>query len=137
MRQLKTPECRAGHDGYLFHPRAWVYYRGNCTVAGWHVLSSIAKARGYDVVGCTADNVKNGRALYIFRLRPGLTALKRAAKRKEIDVVVVTRLSQLSRRRDKLRKLLLYFERCRVTICTTECQLGYDLHRHGLDRMLS
>lgn len=55
---------------------------------------------------------------------------------KSFDDVFITRLSQLSRKRDRLRRILLLFQRKGVCIHTTEIDLRYDLYRHGLDNVL-
>ena len=68
--------------------------------------------------------------------RPGRRALLRAVRNGQIDDVFVTRLSQLSRKRSRLRRILLLLQRKGVCIHTTEIDLRYDLYRHGLDNVL-
>ena len=54
-----------------------------------------------------------------------------------IDNVFIARLSQLSRKRGRLRRILLLFQRKGVRVHTTEIDLRYDLYRHNLDNVLA
>ena len=63
-------------------------------------------------------------------------ALLRAVRNGQIDDVFVTRLTQLSRKRSRLRRILVLFQRKGIRVHTTEIALRYDLYRHGLDGVL-
>lgn len=67
---------------------------------------------------------------------PGRAALLRAVRKGLVDDVFVTRLSQLSRKRSRLRRILVRLQRKGVCVHTTEIDLRYDLYRHGLDSAL-
>ena len=69
--------------------------------------------------------------------RPRRAALLRAVRKGLVDDVFVTRLSQLSRKRSRLRRILVRFQRKGVCVHTTEIDLRYDLYRHGLDNVLT
>ena len=69
--------------------------------------------------------------------RPGRRALLRAVRNGQIDDVFVTRLSQLSSKRSRLRRILALFQRKGVRIHTTEIDLRYDLYRHNLENVLA
>lgn len=143
MKSKNLPACiRSDGDcnDPLFHPRAWLYYTHGTNPGVWHrqqcELMAQARDAGYEVVGCTGD-VKPKQGVWYHRLsKPGLSAMRRAVRKGQVDVVIVTRLSQLSGRKHKLVKLLRFLRRHDVTVHTTECHLGYDLYRHGLDGLL-
>lgn len=141
MKSKNLPACipsDSGCNNQLFHPRAWLYYVHGTTPGAWHrqQCELVAQARdaGYEVVGCTGES-KQRTWLRCLR-KPGLSAMRRAVRKGQVDVVIVTRLSQLSSRKHKLEKLLRFLRRHDVTVHTTDCQLGYDLYRHGLDGLL-
>ena len=122
-----------GKEIALYHPRAWVYARGD---SGSPVLQDrldelgrIAQMQGYEIVGQSSD----ARHRLLPR-HPGRAGLLRAVRRGQVDDVFVTRLSQLSRKAGRLRLRLLH--RKRVRLHTTESDLRYDLYRHGLDSIL-
>ena len=122
-------------DHALFYPRAWVYARSrNRNRLAAQKLDAIQEAQqqGLKVVGSSDDLC--GRHGFV---RPGLFALVRAVCSREVDVVVVSRLSRLSVNRQWLVWLLRVFHKHNVTVITTECDLRYDLYRHGLDGVLS
>ena len=125
-----------GKEIALYHPRAWVYARGD---SGSPVLQDrldelgrIAQMQGYEIVGQSSD----ARHRLLPR-HPGRAGLLRAARRGQVDDVFVTRLSQLSRKAGRLRCILRLLHRKRVRLHTTESDLRYDLYRYGLDSMLT
>ena len=125
-----------GKEITLYHPRAWVYARGD---SGSPVLQDrldelgrIAQMQGYEIVGQSSD----ARHRLLLR-HPGRAGLLRAVRRGQVDDVFVTRLSQLSRKAGRLRCILRLLHRKRVRLHTTESDLRYDLYRHGLDSMLA
>ena len=122
-------------ENALYHPRAWVYARGD---SGSPVLQDrldelgrIAQMQGYEIVGQSSD----ARHRLLPR-HPGRAGLLRAVRRGQVDDVFVTRLSQLSRKAGRLRCILRLLHRKRVRLHTTESDLRYDLYRHGLDSIL-
>ena len=124
-----------GRENTLYHPRAWVYARGT---AGSPVLQEqieelceAALRAGCVLVGQSSD----GRRFSL--RRPGRAALLRAVRKGRVDDVFVTRLSQLSRKTGRLRRILRLLHRKRVRLHTTESDLRYDLYLHGLDPMLT
>ncbi len=122
-------------DHALFYPRAWVYARSrDRNRLAEQKLDAIQQAQqqGLEVVGSSEDLC--GRHGF---WRPGLFALARAVRARDVDVVVVSRLSRLSVNRQWLGWLLRMFHKHNVTVITTECDLRYDLYRHGLDGVLS
>ena len=60
----------------------------------------------------------------------------RAVRARLVDVVVVPRLSRLAVHRQWLGWMLWMFHKHGVTVVTIECELRYDLYRHGLDGVL-
>ena len=60
----------------------------------------------------------------------------RAVRERLVDVVVVPGLSRLAVHRQWLGWLLRMFRKHGVTVVTIECELRYDLYRHGLDGVL-
>ena len=121
-------------DRALFYPRAWVYVRSRdrhrLAEQKLNALQS-AQQQGLEIVGASEDRC--GRHSI---WRPGLLALLRAVRARLVDVVVVPRLSRLAVHRQWLGWLLRMFHKHGVTVVTTECELRYDLYRHGLDGVL-
>lgn len=124
-----------GKEIALYHPRAWVYARGD---SGSPVLQDrldelgrIAQMQGYEIVGQSSDARHRLLPRY-----PGRAGLLRAVRRGQVDDVFITRLSQLSHKACCLRRILRLLRRKRVHLHTTESDLRYDLYRHGLDSIL-
>ena len=119
----------AGSATDLYYPRAWAYAReSKATPALPQQLADLcaaARLEGYCMVGQSGDTV-----------RRSLSALLRAVRNGQIDDVFVTRLSQLSSKRSRLRRILALFQRKGVRGHTTEIDLRYDLYRHGLEGVL-
>ena len=120
----------------LHHPRAWVYARGVSGNPALHerfdALRQSALREGYEIVGQSSD----ARQRLAVR-HPGRAALLRAVRKGLVDDVFVTRLSQFSRKRSRLRRILVRLQREGVCLHTTEIDLRYDLYRHGLDNVLT
>ena len=116
----------------LYHPRAWVYVRATEYVPALSELCESARCAGYTLVGQSYDLPQR-----LLGRHPGRNALLRAVRKGLLDDVFITRLSQLSRKRGRLRCILLLFQRKGVRIHTTEIDLRYDLYRHGLDNVLT
>lgn len=121
-------------DRALFYPRAWIYVRSRdrqrLAEQKLNTLQA-AQQQGLEVVG-TSEDVCGRHSLW----RPGLFALVRAVCARFVDVVVVPRLSRLAVHRQWLGWLLRLFHEHGVAVITTECELRYDLYRHGLDGVL-
>ena len=115
----------------LYHPRAWVYVRAVECEPALSELCESTQCAGYALVGQSHDLPQR-----FFRRHSGRTALLRAVRNGLLDDVFITRLSQLSRKRGRLRRILLLFQRKGVRVHTTEIDLRYDLYRHGLDNVL-
>ena len=119
----------------LHHPRAWAYARGIGGSPALHerfdVLRRSTLLEGHEIVGQSSD----ARQRIAVR-HPGRAALLRAVRKGLVDDVFVTRLSQLSRKRSRLRRILVRLQRKGVCVHTTEIDLRYDLYRHGLDGVL-
>ena len=119
----------------LHHPRAWVYARGVSGSPALHerfdALRRSTLLGGYEIVGQSSD----ARQRFAVR-HPGRAALLRAVRKGLVDDVFVTRLSQFSRKRSRLRRILVLLQRKGVCVHTTEIDLRYDLYRHGLDSVL-
>ena len=115
----------------LYHPRAWVYARATEYGPALSALCESAHSAGYVLVGQSHDLPQR-----FFGRHSGRNALLHAVRKELLDDVFITRLSQLSRKRDRLRRILLLFQRKGVCIHTTEIDLRYDLYRHGLDNVL-
>ena len=115
----------------LYHPRAWVYARATEYGPALSALCESAHSAGYVLVGQSHDLPQR-----FYRRHSGRNALLHAVRKELLDDVFITRLSQLSRKRDRLRRILLPFQRKGVCIHTTEIDLRYDLYRHGLDNVL-
>ena len=119
----------------LHHPRAWVYARGVSGSPALHerfdVLRRSTLLEGHEIVGQSSD-ARQRFAVW----HPGRAALLRAVRKGLVDDVFVTRLSQLSRKRSRLRRILVRLPRKGVCVHTTEIDLRYDLYRHGLDGVL-
>lgn len=116
----------------LVYPRAWAYARDTKHGHTLDQLCESARCAGYDLVGQSRDMPQR-----LFRRYSGRAALLRAVRKGLVDDVFVTRLSQLSRKRGRLRHILLLFQRKGVRVHTTEVELRYDLYRHGLDNVLA
>ena len=116
----------------LYHPRAWVYARATEYGPALSALCESAHSAGYVLVGQSHDLPQR-----FYRRHSGRNALLHAVRKELLDDVFITRLSQLSRKRDRLRRILLLFQRKGVCIHTTEIDLRYDLYRHGLDNILA
>ena len=120
----------------LHHPRAWVYARGVRGSPALHerfdALRQSALREGYEIVGQSSD-ARQRFAVW----HPGRAALLRAVRKGLVDDVFVTRLSQFSRKRSRLRRILVQLQRKGVCVHTTEIDLRYDLYRHGLDNVLT
>ena len=120
----------------LHHPRAWVYARGIGGSPALHerfdALRRSALREGYEIVGQSSDTRQR-----IAVRHPGRAALLRAVRKGLVDDVFVTRLSQFSRKRRRLRRILVQLQRKGVCVHTTEIDLRYDLYRHGLDNVLT
>ena len=116
----------------LYHPRAWVYARATEYGPALSALCESAHSAGYVLVGQSHDLPQR-----FYRRHSGRNALLHAVRKELLDDVFITRLSQLSRKRDRLRRILLLFQRKGVCIHTTEIDLRYDLYRHGLDNVLT
>ena len=119
----------------LHHPRAWVYARG---IGGspalqerFDALRRSALREGYEIVGQSSDTRQRFAVWH-----PGHAALLRAVRKGLVDDVFVTRLSQFSRKRSQLRRILVRLQRKGVCVHTTEIDLRYDLYRNGLDGVL-
>lgn len=119
----------------LHHPRAWAYARGIGGSPALHerfdALRQSALREGYEIVGQSSD-ARQRFAVW----HPGRAALLRAVRKGLVDDVFVTRLSQFSRKRSRLRRILVQLQRKGVCVHTTEIDLRYDLYRHGLDGVL-
>ena len=119
----------------LHHPRAWVYARGVSGSPALHerfdALRRSTLLGGYEIVGQSSDTRQR-----IAVRQPGRAALLRAVRKGLVDDVFVTRLSQFSRKRSRLRRILVQLQRKGVCVHTTEIDLRYDLYRHGLDSVL-
>ena len=119
----------------LHHPRAWVYARGVSGSPALHerfdALRRSTLLGGYEIVGQSSDTRQR-----IAVRHPGRAALLRAVRKGLVDDVFVTRLSQFSRKRSRLRRILVQLQRKGVCVHTTEIDLRYDLYRHGLDSVL-
>ena len=115
----------------LYHPRAWVYVRAAEYGPALSELCASARCAGYVLAGQSYDLPQR-----LLGRHSGRNALLRAVRRGLVDDVFVTRLSQLSRKRGRLRRILLRFQRKGVRIHTNEIDLRYDLYRHGLDNVL-
>ena len=119
----------------LHHPRAWAYARGIGGSPALHerfdALRQSALREGYEIVGQSSD----ARQRFAVR-HPGRAALLRAVRKGLVDDVFVTQLSQFSRKRSRLRRILVLLQRKGVCVHTTEIDLRYDLYRHGLDSVL-
>ena len=119
----------------LHHPRAWAYARGIGGSPALHerfdALRQSALREGYEIVGQSSD-ARQRFAVW----HPGRAALLRAVRKGLVDDVFVTRLSQFSRKRSRLRGILVQLQRKGVCVHTTEIDLRYDLYRHGLDSAL-
>lgn len=119
----------------LHHPRAWAYARGIGGSPALHerfdALRQSALREGYEIVGQSSD-ARQRFAVW----HPGRAALLRAVRKGLVDDVFVTRLSQFSRKRSRLRRILVQLQRKGVCVHTTEIDLRYDLYRHGLDSVL-
>ena len=120
----------------LHHPRAWAYARGIGGSPALHerfdALRQSALREGYEIVGQSSD----ARQRLVVRY-PVRAALLRAVRNGLVDDVFVTRLSQFSRKRSRLRRILVQLQRKGVCVHTTEIDLRYDLYRHGLDNVLT
>lgn len=120
----------------LHHPRAWVYARGVSGSPALHerfdALRRSTLLGGYEIVGQSSDTPRQRIAVR----HPGRAALLRAVRKGLVDDVFVTRLSQFSRKRSRLRRILVRLQRKGVCVHTTEIDLRYDLYRHGLDSAL-
>lgn len=122
---------RASSAKTLVYPRAWAYARNTKQGPALALLCESAHCAGYDLVGQSQDTPQR-----FFRRHSGRNALLRAVRKGLVDDVFVTRLSQLSRKRSRLRHILALFQRKGVRIHTTEIDLRYDLYRHGVDSIL-
>lgn len=116
----------------LYHPRAWAYARATEYGPALSALCESAHSAGYVLVGQSHDLPQR-----FYRRHSGRNALLHAVRKELLDDVFITRLSQLSRKRDRLRRILLLFQRKGVRIHTTEIDLRYDLYRHNLDNVLA
>lgn len=116
----------------LYHPRAWAYVRATEYGPALSALCESAHSAGYALVGQSHDLPQR-----FFKRHSGRNALLRAVRTGQVDDVFVTRLSQLSRKHSRLRRILLLLQRKGVRIHTTEIDLRYDLYRHGLDNALT
>ena len=120
----------------LHHPRAWAYARGIGGSPALHerfdALRQSALREGYEIVGQSSD-ARQRFAVW----HPGRAALLRAVRKGLVDDVFVTQLSQFSRKRSRLRRILVRLQRKGVCVHTTEIDLRYDLYRHGLDNVLT
>ena len=119
----------------LHHPRAWAYARGIGGSPALHerfdALRQSALREGYEIVGQSSD-ARQRFAVW----HPGRAALLRAVRKGLVDDVFVTRLSQFSRKRSRLRRILMQLQRKGVCVHTTEIDLRYDLYRNELDSAL-
>ena len=115
----------------LYHPRAWVYVRAAEYGPALTALCASARCAGYVLAGQSYDLPQR-----LLGRHSGRNALLRAVRKGLIDDVFITRLSQLSRKRGRLRRILLRFQRKGVRIHTNEIDLRYDLYRHVLDNVL-
>ena len=119
----------------LHHPRAWAYARGIGGSPALHerfdALRRSALREGYEIVGQSSDTRQRFAVWH-----PGHAALLRAVRKGLVDDVFATRLSQFSRKRSQLRRILVQLQRKGVCVHTTEIDLRYDLYRHGLDGVL-
>lgn len=129
-----TNAIRSATD--LYCPRAWAYAREAKDTAALPQqladLCAAARLAGYCLVGQSCDTTRRSMIR-----RPGRRALLRAVRNGQIDDVFVTRLSQLSSKRSRLRRILALFQRKGVRIHTTEIDLRYDLYRHNLENVLA
>ena len=120
----------------LHHPRAWVYSRciggSPALQERFDALRRSALREGYEIVGQSSDTRQRFAVWH-----PGHAALLRAVRKGLVDDVFVTRLSQFSRKRSQLRRILVRLQRKGVCVHTTEIDLRYDLYRHGLDNVLT
>ena len=124
-----------GKENTLYHPRAWLYARGDSGSPALQdrldELGRIAQMLGYEIVGQSSDARRR-----INSCRPGRAALLCAVRKGRVDDIFITRLSQLSRKASRLRRILRLLHRKHVCLHTTESDLRYDLYLHGLDSML-
>ena len=126
----------AGSAADLYYPRAWAYAReakdSPALPQQLADLCATARLEGYCLVGQSCDSTRRSMIH-----RPGRRALLHAVRNGQIDDVFVTRLSQLSSKRGRLRHILALFQRKNVRIHTTEIDLRYDLYRHNLENVLA
>ena len=124
-----------GKENVLYHPRAWLYARGDSGRPALQdrldELSRAARMQGYEVVGQSSDVWHR-----INLCRPGRDLLLREVRKGKVDDIFITRLSQLSRKARRLRRILRLLHRKRVRLHTKESDLRYDLYRHGLGSIL-
>lgn len=124
-------------EKHLFFPRAWLYARtssGNRAAIEDQLreLTDWAEQKGYSIVGSSFD-IASDNTIW----RPGLFVLMHAVRHGNVDLVIVANLSRLAIRKNKLCKILQTLQKYRTSIQTSAVQLGYDLHLHGLDRILT
>ena len=123
-----------GKDRALFYPRAWVYVRSRdrhrLAEQKLNALQS-AQQQGLEIVGASEDRC--GRHSI---WRPGLLALLRGGARTPGGRRGCTAPVPAAVHRQWLGWLLRMFHKRGVTVVTTECELRYDLYRHGLDGVL-
>lgn len=120
----------------LYYPRAWAYTQESKATPTLPQqladLCAAARLEGYCLVGQSYDLAR----CYTI-CRPGRRALLCAVRNGQVDDVFVTRLSQLSRKRGRLRHILALFQRKGVRVHTTEIDLRCDLYRHNLENVLA
>lgn len=116
----------------LIYPRAWAYARDAEHGPVLAQLCESARCAGYELVGQSWDAPRQ-----FCRRHSGRSALLRAVRKGLVDDVFITRLSQLSGKRSRLRRILLLLQHKGVCVHTTEVELRYDLYRHGLDNGLA
>ena len=134
MSERREKALHRRKDRTLFYPRAWIYVRSRdrrrLAEQKLNTLQAVQQ-QGLEVVGTSEDMCSRYSPW-----RPGLFTMLRAVRAHLVDVVVVPRLSRLAVHRQWLGGLLRMFHKHGVTVVTIECELRYDLYRHGLDDVL-
>lgn len=95
------------------------------------MLQRLAQACRFEVSGFSADK-SDGPLL----LRPGLQQAMRRIREEEVDILLVSSLSNISDDNRLLLTLLKTMQAHRVKLRTTRAQLLYELHGRGLEDIL-
>lgn len=90
-------------------------------------LKQQAAERGMQVVGSSVDGA-GGPQVW----RPGLWKLISAIRQEKIEAVLISGLSDISRKNRRLLGLLKLMQAHRVRLYTVHTQLAYELYSRGL-----